>query len=134
MKSQYAIIGGTGVYESLFTSEKICVETGFGEIELDISDIQGNSVVFIAQESIVVLAHLRVTFEVLHWIVVSFSLFFLHFSLSLFLMRQIRLSYIFEGDEAQMMAMENGGNEIDDYRRLINREIQPACVCSPSRG
>ena len=58
------------------------------------------------------MAHLRVTFEVLHWIVVSFSLFFLHFSLSLFLMRQIRLSYIFEGDEAQMMAMENGGNEI----------------------
>ena len=49
MKSQYAIIGGTGVYESLFTSEKICVETGFGEIELDISDVQGNSVVFIAR-------------------------------------------------------------------------------------
>ena len=49
MKSQYAIIGGTGVYESLFTSEKICVETEFGDIELDISDVQGNSIVFIAR-------------------------------------------------------------------------------------
>ena len=50
MKSiQYAIIGGTGVYDSGFASDKVSVQTEFGEIEVDIAEVQGNSVVFLAR-------------------------------------------------------------------------------------
>ena len=50
MKSiQYAIIGGTGVYDSGVASDKISVKTEFGEIEVDISEVQGHSIVFLAR-------------------------------------------------------------------------------------
>jgi len=50
MKSiQYAIIGGTGVYDSGVASKKVSVQTEFGEIEVDIAEVQGNSVVFLAR-------------------------------------------------------------------------------------
>ena len=50
MKSiQYAIIGGTGVYDSGVASKKVSVHTEFGEIEVDIAEVQGNSIVFLAR-------------------------------------------------------------------------------------
>ena len=50
MKSiQYAIIGGTGVYDSGVASKRFPVHTEFGEIEVDIAEVQGNSIVFLAR-------------------------------------------------------------------------------------
>lgn len=50
MKSiQYAIIGGTGVYDSGVASDKLSVRTEFGEIEVDIAEFQGNSIAFLAR-------------------------------------------------------------------------------------
>ena len=50
MKSiQYAIIGGTGVYDSGVASDKVHVQTEFGKIEVDIAEVQGNSIVFLAR-------------------------------------------------------------------------------------
>ena len=44
---QYAIIGGTGVYESNISSETIPVETEYGEVEIDIFELYGESIVFL---------------------------------------------------------------------------------------
>ena len=50
MKSiQYAIIGGTGIYDSSVTSNKVSVKTEFGETEVDIIEVQGHSIVFLAR-------------------------------------------------------------------------------------
>ena len=46
---QYAIIGGTGVYDSGVTSFQEIVKTEYGEIEVDIAEIEGNSIVFLAR-------------------------------------------------------------------------------------
>ena len=46
---QYAIIGGTGVYDSGVTSFQETVKTEYGEIEVDITEIEGNSIVFLAR-------------------------------------------------------------------------------------
>ena len=46
---QYAIIGGTGVYDSGIASKKVSVHTEFGAIEVDIAEVQGNTVVFLAR-------------------------------------------------------------------------------------
>ena len=50
MKSiQYAIIGGTGLYDSGVASDKVSVQTEFGELEVDIIEVQGHSVIFLAR-------------------------------------------------------------------------------------
>ena len=46
---QYAIIGGTGVYDSGVSSFKKTVETEYGEVEVDISEVKKNSIVFLAR-------------------------------------------------------------------------------------
>ena len=46
---QYAIIGGTGVYDSGVASNKVSVQTEFGEIEVDIVEVHGSSIVFLAR-------------------------------------------------------------------------------------
>ena len=46
---QYAIIGGTGVYDSGVTSFQEIVKTEYGETEVDITEIEGNSIVFLAR-------------------------------------------------------------------------------------
>ena len=46
---QYAIIGGTGVYDSGVTSFQETVKTEYGEIEVDIAEIEENSIVFLAR-------------------------------------------------------------------------------------
>jgi len=44
---QYAIIGGTGIYESGISPETIPVETEYGMVEIDILEFQGNTIVFL---------------------------------------------------------------------------------------
>ncbi len=46
---QNAIIGGTGVYDSGAASDKVFVQTEFGEVEVDIAEVQGNSIAFLAR-------------------------------------------------------------------------------------
>jgi len=46
---QYAIIGGTGIYENSRSSETIPVETEYGVVEVDIFEFQGNPMVFLAR-------------------------------------------------------------------------------------
>jgi len=46
---QYCIIGGTGVYDSGAASDKVFVQTEFGEVEVDIAEVQGNSIAFLAR-------------------------------------------------------------------------------------
>ena len=46
---QYAIIGGTGVYDSGFASDKVSVQTEFGEIEVEIVEVKGKSIAFLAR-------------------------------------------------------------------------------------
>jgi len=45
---QYAIIGGTGVYDSGVSSFQKTVETEYGEVEVDIAEVKKNSIVFLA--------------------------------------------------------------------------------------
>ena len=46
---QYAIIGGTGVYDSGVASYRKTVKTEYGEVEVDIAEVQGTSMVFLAR-------------------------------------------------------------------------------------
>jgi len=46
---QYAIIGGTGVYDSGVSSIQKTVETEYGEVEVDIAEVKKNSIVFLAR-------------------------------------------------------------------------------------
>ena len=46
---QYAIIGGTGVYDSGVSSFQKTVKTEYGEVEVDISEVKKNSIVFLAR-------------------------------------------------------------------------------------
>jgi len=46
---QYAIIGGTGFYDSGVASFQETVKTEYGEIEVDIIEIEGNSIVFLSR-------------------------------------------------------------------------------------
>ena len=46
---QYAIIGGTGVYDSGVASYRKTVKTEYGEVEVDIAEVQGTSKVFLAR-------------------------------------------------------------------------------------
>jgi len=41
---QYAIIGGTGVYDSGGSSFHKTVETEYGEVEVDIAEVKNNSI------------------------------------------------------------------------------------------
>ncbi len=53
MKSfQYAIIGGTGVYDSGVSSFQKTVETEYGKVvEVDIAEVKKNSILFLARHS-----------------------------------------------------------------------------------
>lgn len=46
---QYAIIGGTGVYDSGVSSFQKTVQTEYGEVEVDIAEVEKNSIVFLAR-------------------------------------------------------------------------------------
>ena len=46
---QYAIIGGTGVYDTGVSSFQKTVKTEFGEVEVDITEFEKNSIVFLAR-------------------------------------------------------------------------------------
>ncbi len=46
---QYAIIGGTGVYDSGASSFHKTVETEYGEVEVDIAEVKNNSIAFLAR-------------------------------------------------------------------------------------
>ncbi len=46
---QYAIIGGTGVYDSGVASIQKTVNTEYGKVEVDIAEVEGTSMVFLAR-------------------------------------------------------------------------------------
>jgi 5'-methylthioadenosine phosphorylase len=46
---QYAIIGGTGVYDSDVFSFQKTVEKEYGKVEVDIAEVKKNSIVFLAR-------------------------------------------------------------------------------------